>query len=263
MPKTARFKYNYVILRNMELIAKISKGSKMDQVYIPKNRIGFSAGSYVIIRPLEGKKTVEKPYLYNIKSIEPVKLEIAEEIISIIDKITENENIIISEGKADEEYARKSIEDSIKIKTHIILLDDKALIKGLETDPIYQMMLSRCIAKKRFIYKTKNKINYKLLDLHLLKSKSLIDNFGLLNGEEKYYLTRNMVAISLFLQNKKIDKEKVDKEIIRIFDLRDINDIKQNILDKNNFLKNYKNVYKKTFDMVMESINGPKQEKIN
>jgi len=142
-------------------------------------------------------------------------------------------------------------------------LDDKALIKGLETDPIYQMMLSRCIAKKRFIYKTKNKINYKLLDLHLLKSKSLIDNFGLLNGEEKYYLTRNMVAISLFLQNKKIDKEKVDKEIIRIFDLRDINDIKQNILDKNNFLKNYKNVYKKTFDMVMESINGPKQEKIN
>jgi len=72
-----------------------------------------------------------------------------------------------------------------------------------------------------------------------------------------------MVAISLFLQNKKIDKEKVDKEIIRIFDLRDINDIKQNILDKNNFLKNYKNVYKKTFDMVMESINGPKQEKIN
>jgi len=254
----------------------------MDQVYIPKNRIGFSAGSYVIIRPLEGKKTVEKPYLYNIKSIEPVKLEIAEEIISIIDKITENENIIItgsflekgfnfndidvmiiSEGKADEEYARKSIEDSIKIKTHIILLDDKALIKGLETDPIYQMMLSRCIAKKRFIYKTKNKINYKLLDLHLLKSKSLIDNFGLLNGEEKYYLTRNMVAISLFLQNKKIDKEKVDKEIIRIFDLRDINDIKQNILDKNNFLKNYKNVYKKTFDMVMESINGPKQEKIN
>ena len=58
----------------MELIAKISKGSKMDQVYIPKNRIGFSAGSYVIIRPLEGKKTVEKPYLYNIKSIEPVKL---------------------------------------------------------------------------------------------------------------------------------------------------------------------------------------------
>jgi len=39
----------------MELIAKISKGSKMDQVYIPKNRIGFSAGSYVMMRNMQGK----------------------------------------------------------------------------------------------------------------------------------------------------------------------------------------------------------------
>jgi hypothetical protein len=33
----------------MELIAKVSKGSKMDQAYIPKNRSGFSIFTIFII----------------------------------------------------------------------------------------------------------------------------------------------------------------------------------------------------------------------
>ena len=40
----------------MEIIAKISKGSKMDQIYIPRNRESFPAGSFVIIKLLEEKQ---------------------------------------------------------------------------------------------------------------------------------------------------------------------------------------------------------------
>jgi len=80
----------------MELIAKISKGTKMDQIYIPKNRPGLSAGDYVIIKSLEVQKPAENPYLYNIKSIEPVKLEIVNEIFGIIDKSLDYANIIIT-----------------------------------------------------------------------------------------------------------------------------------------------------------------------
>ena len=43
----------------MEIIAKISRGSKMDQVYIPKNRGGFSIGSYVILKPIKIKKPLQ------------------------------------------------------------------------------------------------------------------------------------------------------------------------------------------------------------
>jgi len=268
----------------MELIAKISKGSRMDQVYIPKNRIGFSTGSYVILRLLEEKKQVNRLYFYNIKQIEPAKLDIINEIISAIDKNSYNyENIIITGSFLDNgfnfndidiliigkkkfyvEHLENSIENKLGIKTHIIVINNETLIEGLSSDPMYSMMLSKCIAKKRFIYKIKPKINYKILDLHLLKSKTLIDNFDLLDGNEKYYLTRNMVAISLYLNQKKIDNEIVEREIIKNFRLKNIKQIKQNMIDKKQFLKKYNVIYKKTFNKIMDNINhGAKQKEIN
>jgi len=46
----------------MVIISKISKGSKMDQIYLPKNRSNLNIGDYVIISPLnqEKKNTVNK-----------------------------------------------------------------------------------------------------------------------------------------------------------------------------------------------------------
>ncbi len=266
----------------MELISKVSKGSKMDQVYLPKNRNGFNIGDYVILKPLEEKKFIKKPYFYDVKNIEPIKLEIIKEIISIIDSLATNENIIISgsfldkgfnfrdidviiigEDKVDERYIKNSIENKIKIKTHIISLDNKTLIKGLSTDPLYQLLLSKCIAKKRFVYKLEYRINYKILDLHLLKSKLLIDSFDMLDGNEKYYLVRNIIAISLYLKKKKIDTEKVDKEIRKVFNLKSTNEIKQNILEKDKFLKKYKKIYENTFEKIMQGIKNAKQKKVD
>ena len=251
----------------MELIARISKGSRMDQVYIPKNRIGFPAGGYVVVKPLESEKQAERLYFYNTENLEPVKLEIIKGIMAVIDNSISNENVIITgsfveqgfhfndidillicESKANAGFIENAIENKIKVKTHIILLNSKALVEGLSTDPLYRMMLSKCIAKKRFIYKAKNRINYKILDLHLLKSRALIDNFDLLEGNEKYYLTRNMIAICLFLENKKIGKGEVDKKIIEIFSLKGVNEIKRNMLEKRKFLRAYKIIHKKTFE---------------
>jgi len=258
----------------MERIGRVSRGSKMDQVYLPKNRVGFGIGNYVVIKSLEEKKPVERLYFYGIKSIEPIKLEIIKEVIGIIGQALENyENIIVTgsfldvgfsfndidivivaEGKIIIKEIGKDTERKTGIRTHILTLSNKALIKGLETDPLYQMMLSRCVAKKRFIYKTKHKIDYKLLDLHLLKSKTLINNFDILDGNKKYDLVRNMVAIYLYLRGKKISNELVSKEIKRVLNLKNINEIKQNVIGKKDFLKKYKLVYDKAFAKILRGI---------
>lgn len=258
----------------MEIIGKISKGSRMDQIYIPKKRVGFDIGKYVIITLLDGKpkKSEEKLSFYNIESIEPIKLKVVREIINILNRSVENENIIItgsfldkgfhfndidiiliSNEKINPRNIEKSIEDKIKIKTHILLLNNKTLTKGLSTDPLYQVMLSKCIAKKRFIYRVKQKINYKILDLHLLKSKTLIDNFDIINGNEKYYLVRNMTAIYLYLKKKKITKDSVDKEITKQFNIN-IEKIRQNVAEKKDFIKKYKYLYQKTFNKIMREV---------
>ena len=261
----------------MEIIGRISKGSKMDQIYIPKNRIGLPTGQYVIILPLESKLQKEKPgkkqkqYFYNIKDLEPIKLRIVAEIFNIINKQTNLENIIITgsflekgftfndmdiliidKQKINTEMIKKQIESLTGIKTHIILLDKKTLASGLSSDPLYILMLSKCISQNRLIFKVERRINYKTLDLHLLKSKTLIDNFNILSGNEKYYLTLNMVSILLFVQSKKLSKEIVNKEIEKIFNVK-IGELKENIVQED-FLKKYKEIYAKTFNLILKNI---------
>ncbi len=258
----------------MELIAKISKGSKMDQIYLPKNRAGLPNGQYVIIAPLERElkqKQEFKPLFYNIKSIEPLKLMIIENIFRIIEMISP-ENVIITgsflekgfrfndidilvikERETNIKRLKEILEEEIGIKTHIISISNKTLISGLSTDPLYGLMLNRCISKKRIIIKGKRIIDYKLLDLQLLKSKTLIDNFDILNGEEKYYLSLNLVSIRLFIQNKKLSKESVNGEIEKNFNVK-VENIKQNLIEKDKFIKKYKDFYNKTFNKIMENI---------
>jgi hypothetical protein len=258
-----------------EIIAKVSKGSSMDQIYIPKNRAGgMPVGQYVMVTPLtlmQGRIEQErkyKPYFYNVKKIEPLKLELIAEIFKLLDGINPDNIIItgsflepgfrfndidilvVKEGKIDAERIQNKIEQLIGIKSHMLSLDSKTLILGLSTDPLYSLMLSRCISRNRLIFKTKRRIEPKLLDFQLLKSKTLIDNFDILNGEEKYYLTMNLIAIFLFIKSNKLSKESVDGSMEEIFGVKII-DIKNNLLEKGEFVGRYKEIYNKTFNLIM------------
>lgn len=247
----------------------------MDQIYIPKNRHGFSIGDYVLItsitQPQKSAK-IKKPYFYGIRNLEPLKINVISEVFSIIEKKANFDNIIISGSFLDEGFCfndldiliitnnkidlsdiEKSIQILTGIKSHLILIDNKSLIEGLSTDPLYQSMLSKCISKKRLIYKINPKMNYKILDLHLLKSKLLIDNFSTLTGNEKYYYTQNMIAIYLFLKNKRVTKEMIDNKIKELFKVSK-EEIKQNLIDEKEFLKKFKEIYNETFDLIMEGI---------
>lgn len=283
LSKTKTFIYKYVFLRTMEIISKISKGSKMDQVYIPKNRMGFSTGSYVVLKPLGTEKIEKKPFFYNVSTIEPIKLSLVNNIFNILSNTVENYSnilitgsflekgfnfndidiILISEDKIDAEYCEIMLNNNLGIKFHVILIDNKTLVKGLSTDPLYQMMLSRCISKNRFIYKTKPKFNYKILDLHLIQSKTLIDNFDFLTGDEKYKLVRNLISIDLFIKNKKVTNEIVDSTVRKIFGHNTVDKLKKNILvvKKKKFLNKYKKLYDQLFDKILKGVKNRSKQK--
>lgn len=259
----------------------------MDQIYIPKNRAFLPAGSYVLVTAINQtiKKTKEKKLVfYNAGEIESIKLEIIQKTIMLINKFYPNrENliitgsflnkgfnfndldiIIITSMQSDKVQAEKEIKKRMGISVEINILTHRELNEGLNSDPFYRVLLSKCISEKKLIFRTKNEYNYKFLDLHLLKSKTLIDNFGHLNGKEKYKLTRNMITIKMFLENKKVSYLSLEKEIISLFKLKNIEEIKDNLLNKKAFLKTYKSIYSKTFDKIIRSIkNDTKQKSIN
>ncbi|MBI4452601.1 hypothetical protein HY637_04170 [Candidatus Woesearchaeota archaeon] len=260
----------------VELISRISKGTRMDQIYIPKERMpGFELGATVLIKPVL-EKAKPKPYYYKVDSLEPIKNIIVAEILNYFEDF---DNVIITGSflekgfdfkdidvllTTDKKIDAKSIENHFEKKfgigLHVIAIGFKPLIRGLNTDPLFQMMLSKFVSKGRVLFKTKNEVNYKLLDLHLLESKALIDNFDFLAGHEKYKLTRNLIAIKLFMENKKISPEAVDAEIDNYFGKEAVINIKENLLDRE-FLKKYKELHNKIFNDILAGIkNGSKQK---
>lgn len=256
----------------MGIIARISRGSRMDQVYLPKNRSSaLGVGEYVLISPALQKKQIA-PYYYNAQNIEPIKAEIIQGILSNADA----ENIIIAgsflekgfhfddidiivingEGKEIEEYAKIAF----GLKAHIINMKYDALRIGLNTDPLFQMILSRFASKERILLNIKQEINYKLLDIHLLKSKLLPEQFEHLNGKEKYKLARNMVAIKLFIEGKTVTIEKTNKEIEKLFGKDAVSKLLENTMEKMPFTAKYKEVYRKVFNAIMDGISHAKQK---
>ena len=253
-----------------ELIARISKGAIMDQIYIPKNRQhGFEIGSYVVIEPTLKKKDVAPSY-YNTGKIAPVKSNI---IMELFRHVTDAENVIITGSFLEDGFrfddldiiiingsCPKFTRDNFGLNVHAIKISYATLREGMNTDPLFQMMLDRFVAKEKVLFKVRPHINYKLLDLHLLKSKQLIDNFDLLTGQEKYKVLRNVVAIRYFIDGKKITNKAVDNTIERDFGNGFITNLRANILEKGTFIKKYKQLYENTFNQIMEGIqHGTKQ----
>lgn len=243
----------------VKFISRVSKGSKMDQIYIPKNRPSLPVGSYVAIEPIKTKEQ-QQLFFYSIKTIEPIKVDIIKRLFEIIDSQVENDNIIITGSflnkgfrfndidiivitSIQQKIAKHLIIREFGISPHIIAISNKSLIKGLSSDPLFQVMLSRCISKNRILYKTSPKPNWKLLDLHLMKSELLIENFDFLSGDEKYNLLRNLVALWQFTLNKKTTQKQIDDYIAKFFCRTD--DIKDNLVNKTDFLRKYRKLLQK------------------
>ena len=66
-----------------------------------------------------------------------------------------------------------------------------------------------------------------------------------------------MVSILLFIQNKNLSREIVNKNIEEKFSIK-IKEIKENTLEKDRFIKKYKKIYNDTFNLIMEGINESK-----
>jgi len=268
----------HVILRNMEIVARISKGSKMDQVYIPKNRIGFSIGNYVILKPIGGEKQSDRLFYYGVKDIGSLKLGIIQQVIGIIDKhyasygnviftgsfldegfqFNDIDIIVVSE-KNQEKITEKEIKEKLGIEAHAIPFNKISFREALEIDPIWRLMLSRCVAKNRLAPLPKKRLKYRYLDAQMIRSKMLADNFDNLTGRERYKLMRNLMVIYLFINNKKLSAVNIEKEIKAKFRVS-ISDIERNLID-DGFFKRYNEFYDQLEEEVID--NAGKQEKAN
>ncbi|MBI3035783.1 hypothetical protein HYY71_05670 [Candidatus Woesearchaeota archaeon] len=77
--------------------------------------------------------------------------------------------------------------------------------------------MDRYVSAKRAISRKDREINYKLLDIYLLKNKNLIEGYDLFSIKQRKKLLRDFVSIKLFSENKEVTIENIEKETNRLF----------------------------------------------
>ena len=78
-------------------------------------------------------------------------------------------------------------------------------------------MVDRYVSAKRAIFRKDRELNYKLLDIYLLKNKNLIEGYDLFSIKQRKKLLRDFISIKLFSENKEVTIENIEKETNRLF----------------------------------------------
>ncbi|MBI2139933.1 hypothetical protein HYU14_03345 [Candidatus Woesearchaeota archaeon] len=264
----------------MELIARVSTGSRMDQIYIAKQRDGFPIGSYVLIKPLEtvAKENI-KLFPHNIAQVEPVKLYIIKSLAQSIKSRHEGEVIVFGSflnpgfrfndvdvillSSTEGAYGTigKKLEEETGLKIHLTMLSEPSLLKGIATDPLFALLMNNHIATKRMMFDAKRDLNFKLLDLHLQKSKMFIENFEMMAGSEKLKMVRNLAAIEYFMKGKKFPKQGTDALIDHTFSKGTALRLRDNTLLKEEIKKRYRQVFDSAQKEILKGISDGAQQK--
>jgi len=219
------------------LIKRISKGARFNQIYLQKNEgVGFEPGKSVVISPLEDIIYKEPEIFEHNVKLESLKKEIVKLTFKTVDSHGHYGNVIITGSFLDkgfnfedidviiinpENMEKDRLEDSIGqntgIKPHLILIDSGSFNKGVKRDPLFRLMVARYVSARRAIFRKDREINYRLLDIYLLKNKNLIDGYDLFSIRQRKKLLRDFISIKLFSENKEVTIKSIEEETNRLF----------------------------------------------
>lgn len=208
---------------------KISKGSRFNQIYIPRKMEGvFEVGDLVSIRLV--KKNVQLFYSKNIK-LSNFKENLIRGVFSFLSEFKEIEQIfmvgsfitqkidyrdidllIVIKGKDNylESKIYNKLVDKFNLKFHLILIPEDRMARLLEICPLTRSMLCCYISNKKFQI-PKSKIDGKHIKFLLMMPDDLL---RINAGSRVFYDNiRRLITIERFLNNKELNPEEVTQEL--------------------------------------------------
>lgn len=218
-------------MENYKFTHKISKGSRFNQVYIPKNMEKiFEVGDIVRVELVE--KNVQVFCSKNTKMSE-FKEKLAREIFSFLSKFEEISQIFlvgsfitqkvdyrdidllisVKGNKNIETYIYSKLIDKFNLKFHVIIIPEEGLVRLIETCPLTRSMFYSYASNKEFKMPArridKNHIKFLLMmPEDLLKIKASSRTF--------YDNIRRLVTIEKFLDGDELSAEKINAQLKQI-----------------------------------------------
>ena len=211
----------------MKFIHKVSKGTRFNQIYIPKNmEINFQAGDMVEVTLLEKKISIN--YSKDLKNLSEFKEELIKNIFSELDKFREIKqiffigsfltqkqdyndiDIILISEKNIEKEVNKLLIDKFELRFHIIHIQSDSFKDLQKYCPLTRSMLFYFISNREFKL-PKGEINKDHIRFLLMMPEDILKIK--VSSRVFYDSIRRLRTIERFLENNSLDPLKVNKEI--------------------------------------------------
>lgn len=216
-----------------EFIHKISKGSRYNQIYIPKEATDFEIGDIVKVMLLE-----KKIQFYTSKNLKlnDFKKSVVEKIFELLrswdikqvfvvgsflfKKADYRDIDVILIGNADEDKIYKSLIEKLGLRFHILTIKDDAFKNLIRICPLTRSMLSYFVSNKEFnLPKYYFDINHIKFLLMMPQDLLKID----VNSRVFYDSIRRLITMERFLEKNSLDSLKIEGEAEKLLGLLFLN----------------------------------------
>ncbi|MEK6855776.1 MAG: nucleotidyltransferase domain-containing protein [Nanoarchaeota archaeon] len=214
------------MLGEVKFVHSVSKGSKFNQIYIPKDMESvFEAGDMVEVRLIEKKDRIF--YSKNLKDLSEFKRKIVEKVFSILGRLKEVERIflfgsfltskneyhdidvlVISDKKLIDSKVYDILNEEFDMKFHIISIQKNKFEQLLKICPLMRSMMFYTISNERIEDLPEREIDKKYLKFLLMLPEDLLEIK--LNSRVFYEVLRRLIAIEEFISKGQIDPVKID-----------------------------------------------------
>jgi hypothetical protein len=223
---------------------KVSKGSKFNQIYIPKEmeRI-VEVGDLVQIKLLEKHKEL---YYKNQKKLPDFKEYLIKNIFSDLQRFNEIKTIFVvgsflyetiyndidiiiiidKEKKVSEKNIENLLIKTFNQKFHVLLFSEEKLRTLIEKDPLTRIMFNNYISNKKIDFDYKKKIDEKHIMFLLMMPEDLLELR--LPSKIFYNNLRRLITIEEFLKNKNLERQDLLNKIKKEINIKLLDKIKNN-----------------------------------
>ncbi len=243
-----------------KFIHKVSKGSRFNQIYIPKEYEQiFQKGDIVEIRLVE--KKVNLYYSKNLKKLSEFKEKLIKDIFLEISKFKEVDQVfifgsfltkkadyndidifVVSANEEIDKQVHVSLTEKLNMKFHVIALNEENLKHQLKISPVIRSMFYYFISNKQFLVPKDKEIEVNHIKSLLMFPEDLLNVE--LESESFYEALRRIICISQFLLNKEIAPDKIDEIIKKQIDNNLLERIKNNKKLRSKSMKELRKVIK-------------------
>jgi len=212
----------------------VSKGSRFNQIYIPKSMESLvEVGDEVEVRLT--KKHSRLHYSKGLKKLSPFKENLIKDVFSFLREISDISSIFIvgsfltekinyndidvvlvtsSTNKNSEETVYHKLIEKFNLKFHVLTVEEKRFWHLLKICPLTRAMLSNFVATKPIEIPHKKLVDKKHIQFLLMMPYDLLDIK--LSSRIFFDNLRRLVTIERFIKNKRLDVNEINAELERL-----------------------------------------------